>query len=110
MSGWRGRWRAALLLARPAAAARWVAGARRPRIPAAVARVLVTRLVVQAAAELVHPTRSVARASAAVDAAHALSMAVPVGLDRRYLRAAVINAGAATVTAALLAREARPAR
>jgi hypothetical protein len=96
-----------VLLARPAAATRWVAGTGRPVIPAAVARALGARLAVQAAVELARPTRRVARLSAAVDAMHALSMLIPAGLDRRYRRAAAVNAVTATATAALLALESR---
>ena len=97
-----------LVIARPKEVARWLAGTGGPGVPGALVRTLGARLALQAVAEVARPTPRVVFASATVDATHALSMLVPFALDRRYRRAAVINAAASTVAVALLAREARP--
>jgi len=97
----------AALMLRPAAAATWIAGAGGPAIPTGLARLLGSRLTAQAVAELARPTRGVALAGAAIDGSHALSMLLPFAYDRRYRRAALINATAATATAATLAIAAR---
>lgn len=97
-----------VVIARPETAARWVGGSRRPHIPPVLARALGARLVVQALAELARPTRRVSRVSAAVDGTHAVSMLGVLGLDRRYRRAAAINAVASTASALLLALDAGP--
>jgi hypothetical protein len=96
-----------LVIARPADTARWISGLRGPRVVTTLARALGIRLAVQAMAELAWPTRRVVLASAAVDATHAFSMLVPYALGPRYRRAAVVNAATSSVTAALLAVEAR---
>jgi len=95
----------AVLLVRPAQVVDALAPAF-PRERLWVGRVLGARLVAQHAAVLAAPRPPVVRASAAVDALHAVSM-LPVLLLPRYRRAALVSgtlAAASAVGAAVLIR------
>lgn len=88
----------ALLLARPHTVGHAVAGDG--TAPAAwVLRLLGARLVVQGLALLIDPGRGMAKAGAAVDTVHGLSMAAMAAGSRRYRRAALISAVAAVASA-----------
>ncbi|MCW2527292.1 MAG: hypothetical protein JWM76_2152 [Pseudonocardiales bacterium] len=67
--------------------------------PIFILRVLGVRQVLQGAAQLRSPTATSAFAGAAIDAAHALSLAPIVAFDPRNRRAAVISAAVALAMA-----------
>lgn len=60
-----------------------------------IVRLLGARLLLQATAVLVRPTRGVLRAATSVDALHGLSMLVVARYSRRFRRLALLSAAAA---------------
>lgn len=87
------------------AAPRQVAGTLCPGFPADrtwLIRLLGARLLVQDATLFARPTRQTARAAAAIDGVHALSM-LPALASGRYRRAAAISGATAAVGALALA-------
>lgn len=96
----------ALLLARPRAVLSAVAR-KQDTPPEWIARLLGIRMLAQAAAEGIRPSRGVLGTAVAVDLVHAASMVGAAQLWPRYRRAALASAGSAGVSAAagaLLAR------
>jgi hypothetical protein len=90
-----------VLLGWPGPVGRALTGRHETVPPRWVVRVLGGRLVAQGAVSLARPTATVALGSAGVDAAHAASMYALAAATRQYRRAALINAAAATATAAV---------
>lgn len=96
----------ALLLARPGAVLSAVARTQGSP-PTWIARLLGIRMLAQAAAEGIRPTRGVLGTAVAVDVVHAASMVGAARLWPRYRSAALASAGSAGVSAvagALLSR------
>ena len=94
---------AAVLAVRPESATRLIGDERRHAPPAWIVRVLGVRSAVQGAAELAWPTPALASLGAAIDGAHAASMAVVAAYSPRYRRAALLSGAVAIGSAALLA-------
>ncbi|MDQ6659009.1 MAG: hypothetical protein M3Z00_12455 [Actinomycetota bacterium] len=97
------------LLGWPRVVLRAVAGAE-ARPPTWIARILGIRVLAQAGAEAVRPSRALLRTAVAVDVAHGASMIAAAQLWPRYRRTALASAGSAGVSAvagALLARARR---
>ena len=105
--GWCGV--GALLVTRPELALAAAGQSGRPPALVVITRVLGARIALQNVVVLAAPTRTVVRAGAAVDLAHALSM---VGAALRWpaYRRAALASGAMAAVAALLGRASAPGR
>lgn len=87
------------LLACPGWVARLASGSTGAAPAAWVVRALGLRLLAQGVTLLARPTRGTEAASTAIDAAHGVSMLVVAVAGRRYRRAALVSASAATASA-----------
>lgn len=97
----------AALLGRPQQVARIAAGSTPDAPPGWILQVLGVRYLVQAAAELGRPTRGVWAVVSAVDSIHAVSMIAAAVHWPAYRRPALLNAAAASGSAAITAALAR---
>jgi hypothetical protein len=100
----------AVLALRPDAAHRLAGEPRHSGPPAWLVRVLGLRMLAQAGLEAVRPQPRVVLAAAAVDTAHALSMAGYAAVTARYRRPALISGAFAAASAATLYAGYRHAR
>jgi hypothetical protein len=102
---------AVVLAVYPDRATKLVGADRHLAPPTWIVRVLGVRSGLQGAAELAWPTPAAAWTGAAIDAAHAASMAAVALASRRYRRAALLSgalaAGSAIALASTAARETR---
>ncbi len=89
-----------VLLARPDAVARWVAGPA-AAAPGPIVGLLGLRGVAQGTLLVAVPGRTTLRLGAATDALHAASMAVLALADPRYRRTALVSGLFAAVSAAV---------
>jgi hypothetical protein len=92
-----------VLAVRPQSATKLIGSDQRLTPPVWIVRVLGVRSAVQGAAQLAWPTPALAWLGAAVDGAHAASMALVAARSPQYRRAAMRSGVVAIVTAAMLA-------
>lgn len=99
-----------MLLAAPGAVARWYTGLPAEQATVAVALVLGTRQLAQAAATSARPGRAGLGVGVAVDVMHAASMVGLAALSRRWRRGGLVDAAVASSFAVAGLRLARRPR